>query len=213
MLILKTISKNPQIGDFVIPTGTNANQYAEHLGFIDTQNVRKSYKDQVEVYWFHRTPNGYYSKLEKATLNNLIVVTPYYKNGKDKQGEIAKSSYKTLFEQLKYSYFIRKINTLCEPNDIVMIACKNRAKRGDTVKISCADVVFTNKLQTLIATIDKINESEVNHKLLSYDLKLQDSLETVLSGIKRSQFVIIPQDEYLLATLRCDHCGCFANKQ
>lgn len=200
----------PTLHSFVILKGTKSTQFAQLLGFITKLNsCKKGSEPTVTVEWLHDIPTtiGNANPVRtKVNLSNLITIIPYYKNGV-RQGEVAKSSYLTLFNEFKsHQYGILKANTLIDPTEFDLVIHKTKAIVHNEIRILSAKVIFVHNLNTLNAIITDCYKQD---GIWKFDIKCLDSLDSKVFGLKRSDFELVSQDEYVLMSAKCSHCQRF----
>ena len=212
MLHLKITKEPVTLHSFVIHNSTKKSNYAQYLGFVEeVLPVKENEGSFVVVHWFYDKPilPGSTQCLSRyVNLHNLKHINVYYKEG-SKQGELALSSHLALSNELKTKYQIAKSNVIFDPSDVDIIIHKKRVLSDDLIHIVSADLAYKYKLQSLDATVTKV---ETINGTTKYTIRIHDSLNTELTNIRRCDFKLLPQDEYVLVSVRCSHCNCFANK-
>lgn len=199
----------PNLHNYVILKGTKSAKFAQFLGFVTKVHPRKKEEEQyVTVNWLYETPTltgNVYPAKPKVRLCDLILIVPYYKNGV-RQGEVAKSSYLALYNSfLENGYSIIKSNTLADPTEFDLLIHKSKAKINDEVRLLNAKLIFANRLGTLDATVTACYKHATKDTWL-FDVQMKDSLNTKLFALKRSDFELFDQDEYVLMSAKCNHC-------
>lgn len=183
-------------------------KFAKYLGFvIDTYQIDGKITS-ARVVWLNEQPvigvTG--RKLgAKVQINALKVISPYYKQN-SLQGEVSHDSYISLFNNLQENYHIAKSDAVDDPALVRMLNYKSRAEEGNNILIASAELYYRMKLSTLQGQIIR---KYTDKGITKYDIRMFDSVSTLIYNVPRCVFKLVHQDEYALAEIQCAVCKKF----
>lgn len=208
MIYFRTAKKNViSVGTFITLSNMDESDYAKCFGFVTDITDKKA-----TIKWLHFAKELGKKPVPNQELKKLKLILPSYRY-ETRQGELDRGSYLILVDYVttaieNSTLIITSENaidtTIWSGFAVDYTLHKNRALKGDTVKVTDAQIYHEFKLSTLEGTVIDAYQTEKGYR---FDILMDGAAEVKLYNVHRSSFKLVRQDTYSLVSIKCSCCG------